>query len=450
MAADKDRVLCYLGPTLPLSRAITIIPDAMFRRPAKQGDILSDLFELNPTHILLIDGVFRDNLSVWTKEIVYALQFPGVKAIYGASSMGALRASECDFIGMIGVGAIYEAYRDSVTEDESEVSLQYACREGSEGPIYYPQTVPLIDIRFGTRQYQKTFKDSPIAIEALRFFEQVQKVHYMDRTTALCEQFWGDNFTNVPFPFVPQKERDAIQLLSTFHDLKPSPKTKPTPEHLSNTFQALYDRDRRITVEGTRIPQQHVDSYVLLHNPEYERICWDAANQELVLILCDLLSVQVSIEEVERESNRFQQRCGVHSEQDFEVMLRANAWTTPDFNRLMVQNARIHKLQHALSVSKMSKRNTRSILDYLRTHQAFDYWANLAAQTERDIQRAGVEDWESLSVEIPVWRKLQEHMNSEGLEQRCSNEEYLLETGFINQGELAMALARLSALKNED
>ena len=58
-------------------------------------------------------------MSPWHKEIVYALQYPGVKGIYGAASMGALRASELDFVGMVGIGQIYNWYRDAVTEDDA-------------------------------------------------------------------------------------------------------------------------------------------------------------------------------------------------------------------------------------------------------------------------------------------------------------------------------------------
>ncbi len=40
----------------------------------------------------------------------------GVK-VYGSSSMGALRASELDEFGMVGVGRIYECYRSGPHRD---------------------------------------------------------------------------------------------------------------------------------------------------------------------------------------------------------------------------------------------------------------------------------------------------------------------------------------------
>src|SRR4029077_20391863 len=113
MEDQLERVLVYLGPSLSIAKDRDILPQAIFRPPARQGDIVTDVVNLSPNRIILIDGVFRENLSPWHKELVYALQYPGVKATYGAASMGALRAAELDYLGMIGVGRIYGWYRDS-------------------------------------------------------------------------------------------------------------------------------------------------------------------------------------------------------------------------------------------------------------------------------------------------------------------------------------------------
>jgi hypothetical protein len=90
---DGEKILCYIGPSLPLARAREILPHAIYRPPARQGDIVTDVVRFSPNRILLIDGVFAENLSVWHKELVWALQHSYVHAIYGAASMGALRAS---------------------------------------------------------------------------------------------------------------------------------------------------------------------------------------------------------------------------------------------------------------------------------------------------------------------------------------------------------------------
>lgn len=445
-----EKILVYLGPSLSLAKARAILPEAIYRPPAKQGDIVTDVVNLKPNRIILIDGVFRENLSPWHKEIVYALQYPGVKAIYGAASMGALRAAELDFLGMIGIGKIYGWYRDAVTEDDSEVALSFATREGPDGPLYYPSTIPLVDIRAGVEHYEREFLDDPIAKLSRNFLEEMRKVFYMDRTRDLCEKTWAQMCPDIPMPVIEQKAIDAKAALTDFEMYESAPIQKPTPENLSKFFTALYERDRRISINGTEIPQQHIDAYVLLHNPEYERICWDSANQDLALMLCDHLCVSVSIDEIERENIRFQLRCGIETTTDFEMMLENNGWSKNEYNQLMIQNARIRKLQHANTVTKMYRRNTLAIINYLRTHQAFDYWAVQAVAAEKKIQASGVDDWLGVNLETPAFQLLAQHFEKEGLDLKCNNEEYLLETGFSNLTELGVALARIAAGKGEE
>ena len=441
-APEREKVLVYLGGAVSLAKARAILPDAIFKGPCKQGDIVSDVVNLQPTHILLVEGCIRENLSPWHKELVYALQYPGVKAVYGAASMGALRAAELDWLGMIGVGRIYEWYRDGVTEDDSEVAVSYAELPNGE---YRVLTVPLVDIRAGVEHFEREYPD--LASEARDFLAMAARINYMERTPQVCEQLWNTSPNRPPFPLVHQKAIDAATLLNDFRAYKPTPIKSPTPDNLSPFFQALYERDRRIRVNGQEILQQHIDAYVMLHNPEYERIAWDAANQELALLLCDCLCVLCDVTEVANESARFQKRAGITTAADFAAFLENNGWTAHEFDRLMIQNARIRKLQHSMSVSKAYRRNTQSVLDYLRTHQGFDYWAVQAAQSEQAIKYSGVDDWLSINLETPAFAALSAHCEEEGLELHAGAEEYLLESGFSNATELGVALARIKAGK---
>jgi hypothetical protein len=446
---ETGLILVYLGPSLPWTKAREILPGATYRPPARQGDIVTDVVNLSPERIILIDGEFRNNLSVWHKEIVYALQYPGVQAVYGAASMGALRAAELDFLGMVGIGKIYEWYRDEVTEDDSEVALSYAVRDGPDGPLFYLNSIPLVDIRAGVEHYENQFPNEPVAIQAREFLDTVRAVFYMERTPQLCEKLWAGAF-GVSFPRIEQKAIDASHALADFAAYPPKPQIKPAPENLSIFFQALYDRDRRISVNGTEIPQQHIDAHVILHNPEWERICWDAANQELALLLCNFFSVTISVEDIEHESARFQNKSEIRSPEDFTNFLANNGWSRSEYDRLMIQNARIRKLQHHLTVTKGYRRNTQSIIDYLRTHQAFDYWAIQAAAAENKLHAKGVEDWLSINLETPPVRQLLDHFEKEGLELTSTPEEYLLETGFSNMTELSVAVQRAAAAKEEN
>ena len=101
MKPATGELIVFLGPSLPSSETrriarCTVLP------PARQGDIWRALIEHRPRAIALIDGVFESQPSVWHGEILDALD-SGVR-VFGASSMGALRAAELQAFGMVGVG----------------------------------------------------------------------------------------------------------------------------------------------------------------------------------------------------------------------------------------------------------------------------------------------------------------------------------------------------------
>jgi hypothetical protein len=96
------------------------------RGPAKCGDITRAVDEGFQT-IGLVDGRFEDVAAVWHKEILFALS-KGV-TIYGAASMGALRAAECHPFGMLGIGKVFERYAFGGLEDDAAVAQVHAPAE---------------------------------------------------------------------------------------------------------------------------------------------------------------------------------------------------------------------------------------------------------------------------------------------------------------------------------
>ncbi|HEX7515063.1 MAG TPA: TfuA-like protein [archaeon] len=106
--------------------------------PAVRGDILK-ASKTGITLIGLIDGVFFNRAAVSHREIIEAIKL-GVTVV-GGSSMGALRASELDSFGMIGVGKIYGCFKEGVIEADDEVAVGY-------NPVTYePLSDPLVNMR---------------------------------------------------------------------------------------------------------------------------------------------------------------------------------------------------------------------------------------------------------------------------------------------------------------
>jgi hypothetical protein len=108
----------FIGPTLAPSDAAGML-QATYLPPARQGDVYRAVSLLRPRAIGIVDGYFQWVPSVWHKELLWAMH-QGVH-VFGAASMGALRAAELAAFGMRGVGRIFEAYRDgALPEAESE------------------------------------------------------------------------------------------------------------------------------------------------------------------------------------------------------------------------------------------------------------------------------------------------------------------------------------------
>jgi hypothetical protein len=132
-------VVVFLGPSLPAGEARRIAPCRVLP-PARAGDVLAVLPE-RPLAIALVDGLFDTTPSVWHHELLLALD-AGV-AVFGASSMGALRAAELWRQGVVGVGQIFRWYRDGVLDDDGEVALLHGDAEHGWRPL----TVPLVAVR---------------------------------------------------------------------------------------------------------------------------------------------------------------------------------------------------------------------------------------------------------------------------------------------------------------
>lgn len=119
------KVIIYTGLSLPFDEAKEILDSAdgteiIYKRPIKRGDLSLALKE-NPDIIGIIDGVFHQSSAVGHKEILNVIK-NGVE-VYGASSMGALRASELDTLGMIGIGYVYNQYASGEVDSDDDVAV---------------------------------------------------------------------------------------------------------------------------------------------------------------------------------------------------------------------------------------------------------------------------------------------------------------------------------------
>jgi hypothetical protein len=162
-------VVVFLGPSLELGTARQLL-DAEYRPPAARGDVLKAVQD-GARIIGLLDGVFFQESAVAHREILYALE-RGVKVI-GASSMGALRASELDRYGMEGVGKIYEQYKTGLLISDDEVALLF------DPESLKPLSEPLVNIRYNLERAVERGILSPEA--NAKILEIAQALYYPER-----------------------------------------------------------------------------------------------------------------------------------------------------------------------------------------------------------------------------------------------------------------------------
>jgi len=151
------RLIVFAGPSLHGTAALAAT-GLYLAPPAKCGDVMQAALAGYDV-IGLIDGVFESGPAVWHKEILFALEL-GCR-VFGAASMGALRAAECWPFGMTGIGAIFEDYRTARRTADADVALVHGPAETN----YLPLTIPLVDVAdIIARMLNAGIIDAPLAM----------------------------------------------------------------------------------------------------------------------------------------------------------------------------------------------------------------------------------------------------------------------------------------------
>lgn len=90
----------------------------------------------------LIDGLFLQDYPPTPIEVYQLLSNKNIRVVGGAS-IGALRAVELEKFGMVGIGKIFELFKNGTTDADDEVAVTFHLGQG--GGI---QSEAMIDIRY--------------------------------------------------------------------------------------------------------------------------------------------------------------------------------------------------------------------------------------------------------------------------------------------------------------
>jgi len=208
---------------------------ADFFPPVKQGDVYR-LAQRAPRVIGIVDGYFEQVPAVWHKEILWAMCH-GIH-VFGASSMGALRAAELWQFGMVGVGTIFEAYRDGVLIDDDEVALRHGPAEAG----YLALSEPMVNIRATLKHARNEgviSEDTRAELErrakGLFYPERVYPtILNIGRDAGLPDADLTALSRWLPANRIDQKREDALEMLRRIEAFV---STDPPPKSVSYCFQ---------------------------------------------------------------------------------------------------------------------------------------------------------------------------------------------------------------------
>ena len=164
------RTVVFLGPSLELHEAAEHL-QARYLAPIRRGDLPAVIAD-GAQSVGIVDGEFGQSLAVSVMEVGSALR-QGVR-IWGAASMGALRAAECHSMGMLGVGWIFQKYVEESLSADDEVALLF-------DPVSRrATTIPLVNVRWSL---QVATEEGLIQKEsAAMLVELARSVRFTDRT----------------------------------------------------------------------------------------------------------------------------------------------------------------------------------------------------------------------------------------------------------------------------
>ncbi|KAF5881978.1 TfuA-like protein [Rhizobium sp. PEPV16] len=217
----RDDFVVFLGPTLSATEARKYL-EAIYLPPVGCGDVVRAVADYAPSAIVLIDGVFAQRPAVRHQEILWAMA-RGLR-IYGAASIGALRAAELAPLGMIGHGLIYRWYRRHPLADDADVTVPMAPVELGSRAL----GDALIDIRLSLK------KAARVGVIERRLRDRLESLarslHFSERSFARVFAAAENNLSAVDqiavlkawlkAGAINQKRNDAVNLLRYLADHK--------------------------------------------------------------------------------------------------------------------------------------------------------------------------------------------------------------------------------------
>jgi hypothetical protein len=367
------RAVVFVGPTISAEDAMAEL-DCTCLAPARQGDVFRAVRDFRPLAVGLIDGVFLDVPAVWHRELLWALA-QGVH-VFGAASMGALRAAELTPFGMRGVGRVFSAYAagrwpgfDEPFEDDDEVAVVHAPAEAG-GRALSDAMVDLRDTLVAAETagiINRATRDTLVgAMKALHFsgrsLSRLSEAAAQDMPEPALTTFRAWLRTNA----VPRKRLDARELLRTMAAF-----LREVPE----PFQPSFHMERALVWERFVCQADEpagMDKLILDELRLEPRLSRDVQHAALgrLSVLRDA-DIEPDDDAVRACWNRFREDRALWLRSDVDKWLADNDMDLAALDRLLKQEAVLNVIG-----SERQAGLARAVLDHLRLRGQYQRLAN--------------------------------------------------------------------------
>jgi hypothetical protein len=381
--------ILFAGPTLR-PEEVRSFGAAECLPPVRHGDVYRVASRRRPRAIGIIDGVFQHVPSVWHKEILWAMA-NGIH-VFGAASMGALRAAELHSFGMVGVGRIFEAYRsgalepygDAPFEDDDEVAVIHGPPETG----YVALSEAMVNIRATLAEAASegvigtASRDALVRAAKETFYQERSYEALLERPPAhvppeeiAALRGW------LPKGRVNLKRQDALAMLGAMRSFL---EADPPPKQVAYSFAHTTLWDNAVAACESEKAVLTAPESAIAGELRMEPDTGAGARRAglwrmLALQECERRGIEATAQERRRSAAEFRRRHGLASAAELEGWLADNHLDPEGYNRLIADEVRLHKLAAALGSFGAS-----FTLDDLRVSNRY---AGLAARA-RDKERS--------------------------------------------------------------
>lgn len=375
-----SRILVFAGPTLTSAQIHALVPDVEICPPVAAGDLLR--IPLAPSDLVaIIDGFFYQSAAVRHKEILDLLK-RGVH-VWGAASMGALRAAELAPFGMRGFGRIFTSYVRGEIEGDDEVTVLHAPADME----YLNLTEALVNIKYacecaigaGVILASTSHMITHIAA-GLPFLERVYPHILKQAVEQGLPQHEADallNFVRLERPNL--KQRDALELIQALQT--------PPSEPMCATFEwheTNYIHSWRREEQGIYVDEEHwvsgIDALTVyqLFCREYPCIYYHLLLESLTQIAARYLNISDAEEASATQVARYlTRRYGFSLEKGLPES--AGRWLRPE-EKTLQYSEQLARLAVRLWCEPRSFDWRMTVLRYVKEHAIIDSLINIVIQ----------------------------------------------------------------------